>query len=280
MKLTLINEEASRALSKFPDNSIDLTVTSPPYDELREYGKLASWNYSSFLHIAFQLYRVTKEGGLVVWVVADQTKDGDESGNSFRQALAFKDIGFKLHDTMIYVKDPRFPRTNAYSPAFEYMFVLAKGNLRAFNPIKFKNFNPVRNKFRTDRQADGTLVAKRYDAADEYKPVNVWYYSSGYNKTTQDEVAYQHPAIFPEKLAEDHIKSWSNPGDIILDPFAGSGTVMKMASKLNRNSIGIEVDPKYIEIIKKRMFWGSGFDVEYKFIEGSQEAWEVPVGIF
>lgn len=103
---TIYNEDCLATMRKMPDNYVDLTVTSPPYDNMRKYD-----NFSFDFHsVAQELYRITQQGGVVVWVVGDQTKNGSESGTSFKQALYFKEtVGFKLYDTMIYRKSNPTP---------------------------------------------------------------------------------------------------------------------------------------------------------------------------
>lgn len=238
-----------------PDESIDLTVTSPPYDNLRTYNGF-SFDFESLAH---ELYRVTKHGGIVVWVVGDATINGSETGTSFRQALYFKDeVGFRLHDTMIYQKQNPVPlSSNRYNPCFEYMFVLSKGKPKTFNPIRVSSkMGGSVGKKRTMRNPDGTLKHFRgYNKTINKTKIkgNIWGYAIGYNVSTKDSIAFKHPAIFPEQLAEDHIKSWSNPGDLVLDPFMGSGTVAKMAKINNRNYIGFEISQEYIEIAESRL---------------------------
>ena len=246
-----------------PDECIDLTVTSPPYDNLRDYNNEVTWNFEKFQEIAKELFRVTKPGGVVVWVVGDATINGSETGTSFRQALYFKEIGFNLHDTMIYQKDAcPFPETNRYYPMFEYMFVFSKGKPKTVNLIADKPNKRYGEKVAssTQRQPDGKTVKVSANKTDPTRTVkkygvrgNVWQYSPGYNKSTKDKYAYKHPAIFPEQLAEDHIISWSNPGDIVLDPFLGSGTTAKMALLNNRNFIGFEISEEYCEIAEQRI---------------------------
>ena len=236
------------------DNSIDLTVTSPPYDNLRDYNGYTF----DFEGIAKELYRVTKDGGVVVWVVGDATIKGSETGTSFKQALYFKEIGFNLHDTMIYNKNNfAYPPVNRYFQTFEYMFVFCKGKPKTFNPIrvptKYKN-KEIGMKSSTTRLKTGETVKNKYLSykSDRIKE-NVWLYNGGYGKSTLDKIAFNHPAIFPEKLAEDHILSWSNEGDIVLDPMCGSGTTLKMAKKNNRNYIGIDCSEEYFKIANKRL---------------------------
>ena len=250
------NREGMKLLS---DNYIDLTVTSPPYDDLRNY-KGCQWNFEIFKEVANELYRVTKEGGVVVWVVGDKTKNGSETGTSFRQALYFKEIGFNLWDTMIYQKigglkpNPKIPR---YTPDFEYMFVFTKGTPRSFNEIRIpcSTAGEKLGKSKKQRQISGELkpITLTHNEVQETKRKgNIWSYGVGNNKSTKDKIAFQHPAIFPEKLAEDHIISWSNEGDIVMDIFAGSGTVRKMCRLNNRQYIGFEIAEEYIKIDEER----------------------------
>ena len=234
------------------DSCIDLTVTSPPYDNLRTYK-----GYSfDFENIAKELYRVTKDGGVVVWVVADKTKNGSETGTSFKQALFFKDIGFNLHDTMIYMSDKPPLTHNRYEQKFEYMFVFSKGKPKTFNPImeecKYAGSDKKARTFRhTGDELQETHIKNKVNK--EKIKGNVWYFSTGYNKSTKDIIAFKHPAIFPEQLANDHIISWSNENDIVFDPFMGSGTTAKMAELNNRKWIGCELSEEYCWIIKERL---------------------------
>jgi site-specific DNA-methyltransferase (adenine-specific) len=258
----LFNQDCVEILKQFPSESIDLVVTSPPYDNLRYYGvknekELENiWNFEKFKQLAKELYRIMKKGGVVVWIVADTTKNFCESLTSFKQAIYFvEEVGFNLLDTMAYVKQnypPAYPNLKRYANQFEYMFIFVKGKPVVFNPIKVKK---VRNRMSkvAFRQKDGSLIRKIIEKGDEYKQAtNVWSYSVAGN-SSKDKIAYVHPAIFPEQLAHDHIISWSNEGDIVLDPFIGSGTTLVACEKLNRRWIGIEIEEKYCEIAKKRI---------------------------
>ena len=242
-------------LRKMEENTIDLVVTSPPYDNLRKYkGNIEQWSFDKFKEIAKELYRVIKRGGVMVWVVGDATVKGSETGTSFRQALYFKEIGFNLHDTMIYRKLNPIPQNhNRYEQCFEYMFILSKGKPNTFNPIKIPTKNGGKsfdwgnrktvmddNQCRRDRESEMLTVKS------EKNMFNIFEYSIGGGKTG-------HPAVFPDKLAEDQIISWSNEGDIVLDPFMGSGTTGKMAVLNNRNFIGIEIDDGYFRMAKERI---------------------------
>lgn len=243
------NCEVMRSL---PSESIDLVVTSPPYDDLRTYGG-HSWD---FYGVAWNLKRLLKPGGVIVWNVNDETKDGDESGTSLQQALHFKSIGLRLHDTMIWDKGC-FTGVGSvqirYGPSTEYMFVFSKGKPKAFYPIKDrKNIHAGQpSKASKLRLPDGTIQEKTHDVGPmgEYGiRFNVWSISPEMSNANRF-----HPGQMPEALARDHILSWSNEGDVVLDPFSGSGTTAKMAMHNGRRFIGIEVNPEYVEISKKRL---------------------------
>lgn len=257
MKLnTIYNEDCLDTMGRMPDDYVDLTVTSPPYDGLRSYH-----GYSfDFEPIAQELFRVTKPGGVLVWVVGDSTRNGSESLTSFKQAIYFvEQCGFKLHDTMIYNRSCQPLTHKRYEQWFEYMFVFSKGQPRTFNPIKVPVSEIYKRRRKTPhvvvkhRNSDGVRpnVSERPSYATRIKE-NVWTISSGY-ASTRDEIAYQHPAIFPEQLANDHIVSWSNEGDLVYDCFMGSGTVAKMAFLNRRKFLGSEISKEYCRIAAQRL---------------------------
>lgn len=253
-KINLYNGDCLEVMKQIPNNSIDLVVTSPPYDNLRTYNNALSWNFDIFKNIANKLKDILADGGVIVWVVADATIKGSETGTSFKQALYFKELGLNLHDTMIYAKNNPIPQNhNRYEQCFEYMFVFSKGKPNTFNPLKedTKNSGKVfnwgnrksvldKNQCRRDRGEDN-LVCK-----DKKIKKNIFYYSIGGGKTG-------HPAVFPLQLATDHILSWSNENDIVLDPFMGSGTTGVACVNTKRNFIGIEIDKEYYDIAKNRL---------------------------
>lgn len=255
-KFELWRGDCLELMKDIPDGSVDLTVTSPPYDNLRTYkGNIDQWSFEKFKQIANELFRVTADGGVIVWIVSDATINGSETGTSFRQALYFMDCGFNLHDTMIWEK-PTFTATGSlsvrYAPVFEYMFVFSKGKPKTFNPIKDKpNVSAGRKIYGTIRQKDGS-TKKQSCIGNEIQALgqrhNVWKICP--EKSNKNR---KHPAVFPEQLAKDHIISWSNKGDTVLDCFMGSGTTGKMAVLNNRHFIGIEIDDGYFNIAKKRI---------------------------
>jgi len=246
--------------NRIPDNSLDLVLTSPPYDDIRSYNNNYSFDFET---VADLLTKKLKQGGVIVWVVGDATIKGSETGTSFKQALYFINIGLRLHDTMLYIKNTStFParRTGKrYSQIFEYMFVFSKGT-----PVTAKLIADKANKWagttnfskqKWDRDKDDNLVAgKKFKPIPEFSPrTNAWRYVTGKGFSDTDDIAYQHPAVFPEPLARDHVITWTNEGDVVYDPFLGSGTVAKVAKVLGRNYIGSELNPKYEHIIKARL---------------------------
>ncbi len=253
--MNLMLGDCLERMKEIPDGSVDLTVTSPPYDNLRNYNNSLEWGEHVWKNVLEELFRVTKKGGVVVWVVGDATIEGSETGTSFKQALYAKEIGFNLHDTMIWNKG-NFTAVGAlvsrYAPVFEYMFILVKGKLKTFKPIKDR-----KNKYGgtiahgTIRQGDGTtkqISSHNKKAIGEFgQRFNIW------EQPNVGDRRVKHPATFPEKLANDHIISWSNEGDVVLDCFMGSGTTGKMALLNNRKFIGIEKDAGYFEIAKQRL---------------------------
>ena len=250
-KIALFNCDCVELMSRIPEGFVDLTVTSPPYDSLRKYEGF-SFDVDAVID---GLYRITKEGGVVVWVVGDATLDWCESCTSFKQALKFVERGWKLHDTMIYNKTcPTWNVTSRrYRHDFEYMFVFSKGRPKTFNPIcdvKVKNKRPrYGTGHRTVKATPEFWTPKK----DFTVRGNVWRYSVGFCASTTDKVAFEHPAIFPEELAQDHILSWSNEGDMVFDPFMGSGTTAKMCLLNGRRCIGAELSMRYCEISVQRL---------------------------
>lgn len=243
---TINNIDCVEGMKMLPDNCIDLTVTSPPYDNLRTY-KGFEWDFEN---VARQLYRITKNGGVVVWVVNDATIKGSETATSFKQALFFKECGFNLHDTMIWVKDGggAIGSNKCYTQNFEYMFVFSKGAPKTINLIYDKpNLSYGVDKSGVGRRkVDGTKKIESRKPSKKYSRRNNWWY-------IPPQKGSDHPAVFPEQLAADHILSWSNEGDVVLDPFMGSGTTAVACTKTNRKYIGFELSKDYCDIATKRI---------------------------
>lgn len=249
--IKLIHGDCLVEMANMPDNIIDLTVTSPPYDNLRTYeGIIDGWNFSKFQRIAKELYRTTKDGGVVVWVVGDATIKGSETGTSFKQALYFMECGFNLNDTMIWRKTNPMPQVKQkrYNQEFEYMFVLSKGAPKTFTPIMIPTKCSGVRYNSTCKNIGGENGRTQKDFIINKEKIKgcIWDIAVAQNKTG-------HPAVFPEQIAHDHIISWSNEGDTVLDPFMGSGTTGKMAIKTNRNFIGIELNDNYFKIAEERI---------------------------
>lgn len=256
---SVVKGDSVDVLRSMDNGCIDLVVTSPPYDNLRNYDGFEF----DFKSIAKELFRVVKKGGVVVWVVGDAVLNGSETGSSFEQVLFFKELGFKLHDTMVYEKNgSSFParRTGSrYSQIFEYMFVLSKGAPKTANLIcdKANRWTGWQN---WGKKSNRNPKTGELDIVKDMKPVpdfsprnNIWRYSTGGVYSSTDKLARKHPAIFPEELAVDHIRTWSNKGDVVLDCFSGSGTTCKMAKSLGRDYIGIDISEKYVELSRQRI---------------------------
>jgi len=240
-------------MKEMPDECVDLAITSPPYDNLRTYG---GYEFN-FKKIAMQLWRLTKKGGILVWVIGDRIKNGNRTLTSFKQALYFQEIGFNVHDVMIYrKKNTPFMRTNAYTNCYEFMFVFSKGKPKVFNPLKTKTKRSGFEPLPYNKKADGVNKKVLKELKKEKTLTNIWSYAVGLGGSTTDKIAFKHTAIFPEKLAKNHILSWSNEGDVILDPMCGSGTTCKMAKLIKRNFIGIEISPEYCKIAEDRLRQG------------------------
>ena len=239
--------DSKELLGKLPEGSVDLTVTSPPYDNLRVY-KGFQWD---FCGIARELFRVTKPGGIVVWIVSDGTVDGSETGTSFKQALYFKEVaGFRLHDTMIWRKTNPLPQVKQprYASCFEYMFVLSKGRPKTFNPIMRKTKYGGLERWSREKNvnAESGRTLKHMVFKEEALQYNIWEMQVARNKTA-------HPAVFPEQLAHDHIITWSNPGELVLDPFVGSGTTALEARRTGRHYIGFDISDEYCQMARDRI---------------------------
>jgi len=243
---TVYNEDCRETMDRMPREFVDLVVTSPPYDNLRDY---KGYNFD-FENIVLDLYWVLKVGGVVVWVVNDSVQGGSETLTSFKQAMHFVDVGFRLHDTMIYQKTNFSNPSNVrYHQVFEYMFIFSRGAPKTFNPIcdrPVKYSKPLGKK--TIRQKDGSQKeVESKEAKLSGMRTNIWLMKTAGQESMCRPIS--HPAKFPDQLAHDHILTWSNPGDLVYDPMAGSGTTGKMAKKLGRNYVLSEVSPEYCKEI-------------------------------
>lgn len=246
----IYQENCIETLERMPDDLLDMTLTSPPYDDLREYNGY----HFPFDEIAKRLYQKTKLGGVVVWVIGDRTLNGNETLSSFRQAIAFQESGFKVHDTMIYAKNNPIPSDcgKRYRQCFEYMFCFSKGQPKTFNPI----MQPIKQEkafksFRITKVGRNDL-AHDHVAPKERKVNNIFFYNVG-TSSSKDKIAFGHPAIFPEQLAQDQISTWTNKDDVVYDCFMGSGTTAKAAIMLDRRWTGSEISAEYVRIATERL---------------------------
>ena len=259
MSVQLYNDDCVNVLKNIDGDTIDLTVTSPPYDNLREYnGNISNWNFDKFKLVASELYRITRNGGVVVWIISDATIDGTETGTSFNHALYFKSVGFNLHDTMIWHKPnpmPRDTRIPRYWQSFEYMFILSKGKPDHFTFLMEDSKHAGKSSVFHQRNPDGSMrddrkIVTLNNVCKEKKPLgNVW----SINTIASNNERTGHPAQFPVQLARDHVVSWSYENDVVLDCFMGSGTTGVACVRTRRNFIGIELDESYFNIAKRRI---------------------------
>ncbi len=250
----IYHENCIDTMKQLTDEFVDMTLTSPPYDNLREYN-----GYQFPVEeIARSLFRITKTGGVAVWIVGDRTVNGDETLTSFEHAFAFRNAGFKVHDTMIYAKNNPIPSDcgRRYRQAFEYMFCFSKGTPKTFNPITepTKSAGEKIKAFRITQRGRGNVPAEDIgrQIKSERKASNIFSYNVG-TSSSKDKVAFEHPAIFPEQLARDQISTWSNPGELVYDCFMGSGTTAKAAHQLGRQWLGSEISSDYVQISLERL---------------------------
>jgi DNA modification methylase len=247
---TVVAGDCVEVMKEMNEGVIDLTVTSPPYDDLRNY---KGYKFE-FEEIALGLKRITKPGGIIVWVVGDKYLKGNRTLTSFKQALYFQEIGLNVHDVMIYrKKNTPFMRSNAYTNCYEFMFIFSNGSPNTYNPIMEPTVRQGYEKMPANKGADGVNNKVLSKLNDFKSRTNIWEYAVGSGGTTTDKIAFQHPAVFPEKLARDHILSWTNKGDTVFDPMAGSGTTLKMAKLENRNFFGCDISQEYIDITNQRL---------------------------
>lgn len=237
-------------MKEMEEGMVDLTVTSPPYDDLRNYNGY----HFDFEGVAQGLFHVTRPGGIVVWVVGDRIVKGDRTLTSFRQALYFQEVGFNVHDVMIYKKkNTPFMRSNAYTNCYEFMFVFSKHHVNTFNRLMDKTIRQGFEGMPFNKGADGINRKVFKELKAEKTKVNIWEYAVGLGGTTSDREAFKHTAVYPEKLAEDHILTWTNPGDLVFDPMCGSGTTCKMALLRGRNYLGFDISDEYVQLSKDRI---------------------------
>lgn len=255
MKLGKVHHENCLAtLARTADDAIDMTITSPPYDDLRVYNGY----HFPVEDIARALYQKTKNGGVVIWVVGDRTVNGDETLTSFKHAFAFRGAGFNVHDTMIYAKRNPIPSDcgKRYRQCFEYMFCFSKGQPKTFNALTepTKSAGQKIKAFRITEVGRGNLPDEDIgrEIKSERKVGNIFFYNVG-TSSSRDKIAFEHPAIFPEQLVEDQIRTWTDEGDIVYDPFMGSGTTAKVAHLQGREWFGSEISNEYVRLAKRRL---------------------------
>jgi len=250
----IYEENCLTTIERMSDDWLDMTITSPPYDDLRDYNGY----HFPVEDIAAGLFAKTRPGGVVIWVVGDRTLNGSETLTSFQHAITFRDAGFNVHDTMIYRKNNPIPQDcgKRYRQTFEYMFCFAKGSPNTFNPIMepTKSAGQKIKAFRITGKGRGNVPDEDIgrEVKAERKVSNIFGYNVG-TSSSKDKIAFGHPAIFPEQLVDDQVRTWTNPGDLVYDCFMGSGTTAKVAHLLKRRWIGSEVSAEYVAIARERL---------------------------
>jgi len=257
--------EAAEVMRSFPDESIDMVFTSPPYGTVRSYN---GYKFN-FQEIAIELTRILKPGGVIAWNEADTIVNGSKTLTPSKHALYFsEECGLKVHDEMIYEKNScSFPAKRnglRYSNVYEEVFILSKGKPKSVNLICDKRNRCYGEKgfgMASQRRKNGDLVKYERKPTPKFSPRdNIWRVFTGKGYSSKDSNASKHPAISPDLLVLDHIRTWSNEGDIILDPMAGSGTTCVMAKALKRQYVGIEISDEYCQLINERLLYP--YDVE------------------
>jgi DNA modification methylase len=250
----IYRENCIDTLSRMEDDVLDMTITSPPYDDLRDYNGY----HFPVEQIAAGLFAKTSPGGVVIWVVGDRTYNGSESLSSFVHAFAFRDAGFRVHDTMIYAKNNPIPSDcgKRYRQSFEYMFCFSKGQPKTFNPLTepTKSAGQKITAFRITSAGRGNVPDEDIgrEIKRERKRSNIFHYNVG-TSSSRDKIAFEHPAIFPEKLVEDQIATWTSEGDLVYDCFMGSGTTAKVAQLSGRRWLGSEISAEYVRLAEERL---------------------------
>lgn len=252
---TILHSDALIALPDLAEGSVDLTVFSPPYDGIREYGKNWRLDYKA---LGSELLRVTADGGVCAVVIGDGTKDFAKSLTTFRWAVDWVDrAGWRLFECCIYQRhgNPGAWWSQRFRVDHEFILIFFKGSRpRHFDKttlmVPSKHAGKVYSG--TDRLTNGGFKKIEPKAVNDMKcRGTLWEYST--SNTEGNRTKLEHPATYPDSLAEDLIVCFSKPGDLVLDPMCGSGTTCVMAAKNKRAFLGIEINQEYHRISMKRM---------------------------
>jgi hypothetical protein len=247
--------DALEILSRIPAGSIPLTLFSPPYDGIRDYGKNWSLDYKTLGRL---LFGATCDGGVCAVVIGDGTKDFAKSLTTFRWAVDWVDnTGWRLFECCIYSRhgNPGAWWTQRFRVDHEYILIFFKGDrLRCFDKtalmIPSKHAGKVYSG--TDRLTNGGFKKIEPKAVNDLKcRGTIWGYATSNSEGNRTKL--EHPATFPDRLADDLIHCFSKPGDLVFDPMCGSGTTCVMAAKAKRDYLGIEINPEYHSIAMKRI---------------------------
>ncbi len=260
----ILQGDSAEVLKTLPDNSIDLIVTSPPYADQRKstYGGISPDKYVEwFLPISEQLLRVLKPSGTFVLNIKEKVVDGERSTYVMELILAMRKQGWLWTEEFIWHKKNSYPGKwpNRFRDAWERLLQFNKSKKFAMYqeevmvPMGDWAKSRLKNLSDTDKRRDNSKVGSGFgknisnwiDREKAY-PTNVLHLATECNNK-------KHSAAFPEELPEWFIKLFTKEGDMVLDPFAGSGTTLFVAERMGRSAIGIEIMEDYYKMIKNQL---------------------------
>ncbi len=264
VKTDLFLGDCREILKDIPENSIDLIFTSPPYADQRKttYGGVHPNDYVDwFLPIGEQLLRVLKPTGTFVLNIKEKVVNGERSTYVLELILEMKKQGWLWTEEFIWHKKNSYPGKwpNRFRDSWERLLQFNKN--KKFNMYQEEVMVPMGDWAKkrlkklsdTDKKRDESKVGSGFGKnisnwlnRELAYPTNVLHLATECNNKN-------HSAAFPEGLPEWFIKLFTKEGDTVLDPFMGSGTTNLVAKRMKRNSIGIEIIPDYIEIVKKEL---------------------------
>jgi site-specific DNA-methyltransferase (adenine-specific)/site-specific DNA-methyltransferase (cytosine-N4-specific) len=253
--------DSKKILKEYPDNFVDLIVTSPPYADRRKntYGGISPDKYVEwFLPISKELLRVLKPDGTFILNIKEKAENGERNTYVLELILALRKQGWLWTEEFVWHKKNSYPGRwpNRFRDSWERLLQFNK--TKKFNmyqdavkvPIGDWANGRLKNLSQTDKIRDnaknGSGFGKNISnwlGKETVYPTNVLHLSTECNNKN-------HSAAFPDALPEWFIKLFTKENDVVLDPFAGSGTTLRIAKRMARNSIGIEIMPEYVELIK------------------------------
>ncbi len=261
--------DSSEILKTFDENTIDLIVTSPPYADRRKntYGGIKPEKYVEwFLPISGQLLRVLRPTGTFILNIKEKAENGERSTYVLELILALRKQGWLWTEEFIWHKKNSYPGKwpNRFRDSWERLLQFNKQ--KNFSMYQDEVMVPMgdwakarlKNLSDTDKLRDNSKVGSGFGknisnwiAREKAYPTNV-FQSTVLHLATECNNK-NHSATFPEELPEWFIKLFTKESDTVLDPFMGSGTTLKVAKRMRRNSVGIDIIPEYYEMVKNHL---------------------------